>query len=404
MKRQPAMKRGAIVALLLGLAASTFGAAGATATAYQALDLNPVGFSETWACGAGGGQQVGYSCWGMPSRSSVRAMLWTGSAGSALSLHPGYMLPDQFMWSGAVDTDGVQQVGWGNVYYTDYDRITHASYTVDYYRPLLWSGSAASAVNLQPVGFGDVWVLGVGGGQQVGYGTTGYYTNYGKSKGSTPTFVGQTHALLWTGTATSVVDLNPPGFTYSAAYGVTGGQQVGQGNYYTTVSYYTNYSQNPRKAVLVSYTVAHAHALLWSGSAANAVDLHPVGFTSSLAYGVGGGQQVGYGVCSDGTQHALVWAGGAAGAVDLHPAVFTSSAAKRVHGGYQVGYGDYADGTRHALVWNGTAASVVDLHTLLPPGYLNSVATGIDAAGNVVGYAYDYEAGEVHHAFLWKPQ
>jgi probable HAF family extracellular repeat protein len=53
-------------------------------------------------------------------------------------------------------------------------------------------------------------------------------------------------------------------------------------------------------------------------------------------------------------------------------------------------------------MWNRSAANVVDLHALLATGYSNSVATGIDADGNVVGYAWSNP--DNHHAFLWKPQ
>jgi hypothetical protein len=43
---------------------------------------------------------------------------------------------------------------------------------------------------------------------------------------------------------------------------------------------------------------------------------------------------------------------------------------------------------------------VVDLHTFLPPGFTTSEAFGIDADGNIVGYAVG-PAGA--HAFLWQP-
>lgn len=398
MKDQQAIKRGAVCTALVGawaqrrslpaivglgvsLAASSLAATTPPATSYEATDLNGIVASETWACGAGGSQQVGYACYGDPSPVSVYAVLWTGSAGSAVDLHP---FPS-FTWSGAEDTDGVQQVGWGQVYYVVGGRYP---YIVYYYRPLLWTGSAASVVDLHPAGFGDCWVHGVGGGQEVGYGSASVYIS--KKVG----YVARDHALLWAGSAASVVDLHPAGFTSSAAYGVAGGQQGG----YDITSVHINKK--------VGYVVRD-HALLWAGTAASVVDLHPAGFTSSLAYGVGGGQQVGYGVYTDENQHALLWAGSAASAVDLHPAGFASSVAKRVHNGHQVGYGQYADLTQHALVWNGTAASVVDLHPFLPAGYPSSVATGIDAAGNVVGYAWDPHLATALgncHSFLWKPQ
>src|SRR5262245_61405655 len=60
-----------------------------------------------------------------------------------------------------------------------------------------------------------------------------------------------------------------------------------------------------------------------------AIDLHPSGFTSSEAFGVSGGQQVGVGAgpATGGQIHALLWTGSAASVVDLHPSGFTSSEA-----------------------------------------------------------------------------
>jgi uncharacterized membrane protein len=101
------------------------------------------------------------------------------------------------------------------------------------------------------------------------------------------------------------------------------------------------------------------HALLWSGTAASAVDLTPVGFSATEALGVAGGQQVGEGV------------------------------------------GPATGGENHALLWSGTAASVVDLHAFLPPGFRSSQALGIDSSGNIVGTAVD--SSGVEHPFLWTP-
>jgi len=311
MKDQQTIKRGAvrttlvgvsvqrrsllsIVALVTGLAASVLGAPRPGATPYQAVDLNPAGLTESWASGVCGGQQVGYGCYGLASSISVRAMLWTGSADSAVDLNP-----YGFTWSGAEDTDGVQQVGWGNVYYNVGGR---KPYTVNYDHAMLWTGSADSAVDLNPAGFAESWAYGVGGGQQVGEGLIYYYTQ--KKGGS---YVSQYHAVLWTGSAASAVDLHPAGFTSSLAWGVGSGQQVGYG--------FIQYNTNKKGGS----SVVQCHALLWTGSAASVVDLHPAGFASSGALSVAGGQQVGYGTCTDGTQHALLWTGRAASAVDLNP-------------------------------------------------------------------------------------
>jgi hypothetical protein len=143
---------------------------------------------------------------------------------------------------------------------------------------------------------------------------------------------------LWSGIATSVVDLNPSGFTQSVASGISGGQQAGNG-------------YGPATGNI-------DHALLWSGTASSVVDLNSSGFTDSEAYGISGNRQVGY------------------------------------------GDGPATGNTEHAVVWSGTASSAVDLGSLLPSSYGPSYAEGIDTNGNVIGHAYYIPAGQVH-AILW---
>jgi hypothetical protein len=139
-----------------------------------------------------------------------------------------------------------------------------------------------------------------------------------------------------------------------------------------------------------------SRAVRWSGTAASAVDLHPVGYDASEALCTSGTQQGGWGYIALGTSHlhAMLWSGDAASAVDLHPAIYTDSKITAITPTQQVGEGwigaayGYLS-VRHALLWSGTADSVVDLNQYLPTGYSNAVATGIDANGNVVGYAYN---------------
>jgi hypothetical protein len=204
----------------------------------------------------------------------------------------------------------------------------------------------------------------------------------GGSPGNSQGVGAYNHALLWSGTAESCIDLNPSGFGNSYAYGVSGSQQVGGGRGDATGDW--------------------DHALLWSGTAGSYVDLNPTGFTWSVATGVSDGHQVGYG---GGWLwgHALLWSGTADSYVDLNPpSGFVESVAYSVSGGQQVGYGvGTATGNcEHALVWSGTPESYVDLHDFLPPGYIYSYAYGIDSAGNVVGAAAQAFTG-VHHAVLW---
>ena len=83
---------------------------------------------------------------------------------------------------------------------------------------------------------------------------------------------GSGHALLWSGTAASVIDLHPTGFVSSQGYGVASSQQVGAGQIQQGTSLIT-------------------HALLWNGTANSAVDMQPTnlaGFDSSIAYATDG--------------------------------------------------------------------------------------------------------------------
>ena len=118
----------------------------------------------------------------------------------------------------------------------------------------------------------------------------------------------------------TAIDLTPGGFTDAHAWGISQGQQVGDGG-------------GPATGGL--------HALLWRGNAASVVDLNPTVFGSSEAHGICGGEQVGFGSGSamGGNEHALLWRGGAASVVDLHPQGFDSSGIQGTSGHQQVGYG-----------------------------------------------------------------
>lgn len=208
---------------------------------------------------------------------------------------------------------------------------------------------------MNPTGIENSYAYGVGGNQQVGEGD------------------GQ--ALLWSGTASSAVDLNPTnllGFYNSSAFGTNGTQQVGEGSGTATDG---------------------DNALLWSDTAVSAIDPNPTnlpGFGSSDAYGISpsGTQQVGQGV-TDGNPHAMLWSGTAGSAVDLNPNGFSASIAYGTNGTQQVGYGYEGTDFSHALLWLGTAASADDLQLLLPANqqWTDSIAYTVDANGDVFGTA-----------------
>ncbi|MCH8275732.1 MAG: hypothetical protein IH851_13190 [Armatimonadetes bacterium] len=172
---------------------------------------------------------------------------------------------------------------------------------------------------------------GIGDGQQVGT--------------STVFRSGPGHALLWSGSAESFVDLHPEGFDASHALGVSGGRQVG--------------FREVWQPELRNY------ATMWSGSASGWVDLHVPSFRHTRAFGIGGNQQVGAGL-NGFWPHALLWRGNAASAVNLNPSGFSGSEALGTDGVQQVGRATPEGGVDyHAALWSGTAESFVDLN---PPG------------------------------------
>jgi len=314
--------------------------------AYIAVDLTPSG--GAYGTGSNGTQQVG---WGAAS-GSHHALLWTGTPQSYVDLNP-----SGFTWSHATGASGTQQVG-------------HGYSATDDKNALLWTGTAASCINLNPSAYVASEAYGTNGTQQVGFGAW---------RGAGPGPSGYNyHAMLWNGSASSYVDLNPPDFAESCATGISGTQQVGYGKGYSTNSGY--------------------HALVWNGTPNSYVDINPHGFDVSYAYGTSGTQQVGYGVTPS-TVYALLWTGTAASCINLNPPGFRASQAFATNGIQQVGLGMGPDTSNNlALLWEGTADSYVDLEQFLPPGLRNSdsEAAAIDSYGNIVGWAHG-------HAILWVP-
>jgi hypothetical protein len=359
----------------------------AGAATYSSAILFPIGVSGGYATpsisgfseAVAGGVVVGSETATATTNAGDHAFVWLASAnaGTNPGANPGVDLATGLgagvAKSYAVGTDGNQQVGYceGAGPYTD--------------QALLWSNSAGSMVNLNPTALPGISASeafgvsssggsssGASGGQQVGYG-----------EGAGTSF--NAHAMLWTGSANSAVDLNPTslGITTSTAFGTDGSQQVGDG---------TNAAGNQ-------------NAMLWSSTAASAVNLNPANMSLSFAYGIDGNQQVGAGAPQAGSFHALLWTGTANSAVDLNPSGFNSSQADGTNGSQQVGQG-LTNSQIHALLWSGTAASAVDLQTLLPATgtWNSSYADAIDHAGNIFGVATQMLNGVAENfAVEWSP-
>jgi hypothetical protein len=173
------------------------------------------------------------------------------------------------------------------------------------------------------------------------------------------------------------------GFTDSAANATDGSHQVGFG-----------------------YNGSNFHAVLWTATAASAVDLHPsnIAISDSRAFGVNNGQEVGWanGSGTGNQQHAMLWIGGSNVATDLHPTNltgFVTSTAYDTNGTYQVGVGQMGDGKDRALLWVGGGDSTVDLQALLPNNFVSSEAYTIDSSNIVYGVATD--SSGVLHEMEW---
>jgi hypothetical protein len=272
------------------------------------------------------GQAVGYGFDTGPG--NTHALLWNGVTTPPIDLSEG-MTTD---YSAAEGTDGVHQVGNVDVGFP-------GSPT---YHAFLWTGTAASGVDLNPSGFTNSYATGVGGGQEVGAAD-------GSATG------GNDHAIFWTGTAGSAVDLNPPGISPNAGLSYSSSQAV-----------FTNGVQQVGYAG--DSSGVFNDAMLWNGTAASAVDLAPpitMGYWPySEALATNGTIQVGFAQLNIPEPHVFV---------------------------------------NHAMMWFGTADSAIDLDHLLPQNdtWTYSVAESVDANGNVFGYAID--SSQSYYAIEWSP-
>lgn len=186
---------------------------------------------------------------------------------------------------------------------------------------------------------------------------------------------GPSHALLWEGSAKSLVDLHPAGWDASFAVGTDGDRQVGWRERHTGA--------------------VGSFATMWGGSPKGWVDLHNATYDETHANGISGDMQVGFGFLKNAGTRAVMWRDTAASIVSLHPEGFDRSWAWATDGIFQAGFAQETN-ARHAALWSGTAKSHIDLH---PSGYLISEATGV-AGAQQVG-----RAGAVSgawHAGLWQ--
>ena len=324
----------------------------ASAQDYHSNDLTPAGAISGKLAGSASGKQAGSAQ--TSGGYSPHAVLLTGNALTAVDMNP-----VTAYYSMATCMDDFQEGGW--------------AYLPTGVHAVAWDSTGTSYADLNPSGYNFSYCYGVHNGEQVGYAQSQSY------------FITASHAYCWHGTSASGVDLHNGTSLYSRALGCHNGEEVG---YFSSVAY--------GEGDQTGYHTG-SQAVRWAGTAASAVVLHPAGFDASEAVCTNGTQQGGWGYLALGTSHlhALLWSGDASSVADLQPTTgYTETRLNAISATQQVGEGwvgtPFAVGSvRHALVWSGTPDSVVDLNQYLPAGYTHGVATGLDASGNVVGYAYN---------------
>jgi hypothetical protein len=267
---------------------------------------------------------------------------------------------------------------------------------------IVWTGSAESFVDLH-------------GSEEE---SRAYAAGDGIQVGVQGSFLNPERAGYWRGTASSWTELHPVWATRSSANAVDGILQGGHVDGHAGIWSGTPESWldlHPPGRPVSEIRAMHggqqagatnssiggvqARAALWSGTAASFVDLNPVGASASAIRDIHNGIQVGF--ASFGNAHAGMWAGTAGSWVDLHPPFARHSSANGVCNGVQAGYFQLPTFESRACVWRGTAQSMVDLHPGSP--YTDSYANDITENGPftiVVGHA-QWEGSSAEFAVMW---
>lgn len=216
---------------------------------FSGKNVTPAGSTSAALSGTSSGKSTG---------GNGHAMLYDSTLDQTVDLNPlGYVS------SIAKGTDGVEQVGYSHN--SLYDQCT------------IWKGTAASAVTVTPAAYLASWCLGTDGGYEIGYAFKAFY------------IYSTEHAILWSGSPNTYVDLHSGGATYSRGRGIKGNEQVGETDLYADM--------DPDAGNISMYS----QAVLWHGTAASMVILHPAGFTSSRALATNGTQEGGSGYGTTGT-------------------------------------------------------------------------------------------------------
>ncbi len=161
------------------------------------------------------------------------------------------------------------------------------------------------------------------------------------------------------------------------------------------------------------------HAALWTNAGASFADLHPAGFTASLAEGLDQYTDVvGYAIDSGGLLHPWILFGPhVGGARELpRPSGFTQAAATAIANesenqtnSHVGGYGTASNGQTHPLVWIPDGAGGYKVLDVLPSFGVSGVIVAGDPSQFAVGKKTNAFAGSIittssggnYHAAIW---
>ncbi len=314
------------------------------------------------------GQQVGSGTKPVPLYGTTyhldRPVVWAGSAGSAVDVTPGTSV------GGAIaDTNGAAQAGW---WWWPYQCYVDGQWQTCYTRQAArWHGSAGSHENLQVSGweYSNAYAVGVD--------TIGGASTNDDASGNT-----WYHARLWpTAGSTYGQDLHPAGYRNSSISAIDGDTQYG--------------------GVVTEFPFKN-QAAKWSGTASSFVNMHPAGASRSGISDAADGQQVGFAEFG-GVGKPLLWHGSPDDFVDLTPIGAVAASAVACEGGLQLGSVQFADAT-HPVLWAGQPEAFVDLKPFVPEPLTTAAVTCMDIEpdGTIVvgGFGYNPNTG-VYNALLW---
>jgi hypothetical protein len=310
-----------------GSVPNAFGGKATLWTGDGAVDLHPAFLDGAGARsqvnGFAGNLQVGVGAGTSTGNRNV-PIAWSDTAASATLLN----IPFVNAGGQANATDGIQIVGSAIGYNRDGTTLSSA-------HALIWNVATGAVIDVGA----DATLYDVAGGVQVGA-------------------ISKTiaNAALWRST-NKATSLHPKTAAISVASGTDGVRQVGYAGFDIRVR---------REAVNGNKDRRFNYAHVWTGTAASALNIHPYASSAdgkaldhSYALKVKGSYIVGYANVSTGTTtiglaRAIVWNSNYE-ATDLQafvPVGFVSSVAYGVdENGYIAGVMTKADGTRHAAVW-----------------------------------------------------